>query len=147
MSPRDLVYAGHMLDMARKAVGKTDGLSREAFDADENLRLALTHLVQIIGEAARHKVVHDYLGVDEDIVWQVVTDDLPKRVAALEPLVPRPRRCRRARRPPPAFVFEGSVPPTSSRFTLITKNPILLVGPPGIEPGIVSQSPTSPVAP
>jgi uncharacterized protein with HEPN domain len=31
----------------------------------------------------RHKVVHDYLGVDEDIVWQVVTDDLPKLVPAL----------------------------------------------------------------
>jgi Protein of unknown function DUF86 len=25
----------------------------------------------------RHKVVHDYLGIDEDIVWQVVTKDLP----------------------------------------------------------------------
>ena len=36
----------------------------------------------------RHKVVHDYLGVDEDIVWQVVTGDLPKLVASLEPLVP-----------------------------------------------------------
>ncbi len=36
----------------------------------------------------RHKVVHDYLGVDEDIVWQVVTDDLPKLVEVLEPLVP-----------------------------------------------------------
>ena len=32
----------------------------------------------------RHKVVHDYLGVDEDIVWQVATEDLPKLVAALE---------------------------------------------------------------
>ncbi len=80
---------------------KTAGLSREAYDADENLRLALIHLVQVIGEAGRrvsrefsdghpeipwaeivgmrHKVVHDYLGVDEDIVWQVVTEDLPKR--------------------------------------------------------------------
>lgn len=99
-----------MLDMARKAVGKTQGLAREAYDADENLRLALIHLVQVIGEAARqvsaecsashpdipwsdiigmrHKVVHDYLGVDEDIVWQVVTEDLPKLVAALEPIVP-----------------------------------------------------------
>ncbi len=28
-------------------VGKTAGLSRDAYDADENLRLALTHLVQI----------------------------------------------------------------------------------------------------
>jgi uncharacterized protein with HEPN domain len=25
----------------------------------------------------RHKVVHDYLGIDEDIVWQVVSEDLP----------------------------------------------------------------------
>jgi uncharacterized protein with HEPN domain len=110
MSPRDLVYIGHMLDMAKKAVGKTQSLSRSAYDADENLRLALTHLIQIIGEAGRqvsrefsdrhpeipwadivgmrHKVVHDYLGVDEDIVWQVVTEDLPSLVAALEPIVP-----------------------------------------------------------
>jgi uncharacterized protein with HEPN domain len=26
--------------------------------------------------------------VDEDIVWQVVTEDLPKLVESLEPLVP-----------------------------------------------------------
>ena len=110
MSPRDVVYVGHMLDTARKAISKTSGLSRQAYDDDENLRLALTRLVQVIGEAARqvsgefandhpeipwaeivgmrHKVVHDYLGVDEDIVWQVVTEDLPKLVSALEPIVP-----------------------------------------------------------
>jgi len=110
MSPRDLVYVGHMLDMVRKVIGKTTGLSREAYDADENLRLALTHLVQIIGEAGRnvsrsfcdehpeipwaeiigmrHKVVHDYLGVDEDIVWQVVMGDLRKLVTPLERLLP-----------------------------------------------------------
>ena len=35
----------------------------------------------------RHKVVHDYLGVDEDIVWQVVIEDLPRLVEQLEPLV------------------------------------------------------------
>jgi len=40
MSPRDLVYVGHMLDMAQKAVSKTRNLPRESFDADENLRLA-----------------------------------------------------------------------------------------------------------
>ena len=56
MSPRDLVYVGHMLDMATKAVNKTLGLPREAYDADENLRLALTHLIQIIGEAGRKGV-------------------------------------------------------------------------------------------
>jgi uncharacterized protein with HEPN domain len=99
-----------MLDMARKAVAKVRDQSRDIYDGDENLRLALIHLVQVIGEAARqvsreftathpevpwenivgmrHKVVHDYLGVDEDIVWQVVTEDLPKLVETLEPLVP-----------------------------------------------------------
>lgn len=108
MSPRDRVYVGHMLDVARKAVGKVQGISREDYDTDENLRLALTHLIQTIGEAGRrvsrefcdshpdirwadiigmrHKVVHDYLGVDDDIVWQVAVDDLPKLVASLEAL-------------------------------------------------------------
>lgn len=38
----------------------------------------------------RHKVVHDYLGVDEDIVWQVVTEDLTKLVRTLDPLVTPP---------------------------------------------------------
>jgi hypothetical protein len=33
--------------------GPTQSLSRGTYDADENLRLALTHLVQIIGEAGR----------------------------------------------------------------------------------------------
>lgn len=38
----------------------------------------------------RHKVVHDYLGVDEDIVWQVVTEDLPPLIASLEKLLEPP---------------------------------------------------------
>ncbi len=90
MPKDDTLYLGHMLDMARKAVAKARGLPRSVYDADENLRLALAHLVQVIGEAARrvsretrnqhpdipwadiigmrHKVVHDYMSVDEDIV-------------------------------------------------------------------------------
>lgn len=109
--PRDdRLYLGHMLDMARKAVGKVERISRVNYDNDEDLRLALTHLVQIIGEAARlvspegraahpeipwreitgmrHKIVHDYLNVDEDVVWEVVTHDLPSLVAMLEKIVP-----------------------------------------------------------
>jgi uncharacterized protein with HEPN domain len=110
MQKDDLVYAGHMLDTARKACSKLEGLRRPDFDADENLRLALAHLVQTIGEAARHitptfqeahpsvpwgliigmrhKVVHDYLHVDYDIVWDVVTADLPPLVIELELIVP-----------------------------------------------------------
>ena len=43
MQKDDLVYVGHMLDMARKAIAKVHGRSRAEYDADEDLRLALTH--------------------------------------------------------------------------------------------------------
>ena len=62
MTPRDLVYVGHMLDIAMKAVNKTIGeaarqVSRECCDSHPDVRWA-----DIIG--MRHKVVHDYLRVD-----------------------------------------------------------------------------------
>ena len=110
MAHDDLIYAGQMLDMARKAQQLVAGKDRAAYDADEVLRLALTHLVQVIGEAARHvssefqaahteipwsviigmrhKVVHDYLAVDEDVVWQTVLHDLPDLIQLLEAIVP-----------------------------------------------------------
>ena len=103
------MYVGHMLDMSRKALALARGKSRQDFDRDEALALALTHLLQIIGEAARrvsrsfidqhpeipwraiigmrHKVVHDYLFVDEDLVWDVITGDLAMLAASLEKLV------------------------------------------------------------
>jgi uncharacterized protein with HEPN domain len=105
----DLLYLAQMLDTARKGAAKTKGISRAMYNGDENLRLALAHLVQIIGEAARrvspetctaypeipwreivgmrHKIVHDYMTLDEDVLWQVVTSDLPPLVAALEKVV------------------------------------------------------------
>ena len=110
MPKDDLIFVGHMLDTARLAAGKVRGVSREVFDADENLRLALTHLVQTIGEAGRqvsppfrkahpeipwakiiamrHRVVHDYLNVDYDVVWGVLVEDLPKLIGRLAALVP-----------------------------------------------------------
>ncbi|MGK7898097.1 MAG: DUF86 domain-containing protein [Xenococcus sp. (in: cyanobacteria)] len=84
-------------------------MSREDFDKDEKLRLAVTHLLQIIGEAARRispefratqpqipwkaivrmrsKVVHDYLNVDEDIVWETARNDLAPLVSELEKII------------------------------------------------------------
>lgn len=109
MTKDDLVYVEHMLEMARKASSKAHAVSREEFDRDENLRLALTHLLQVIGEAAgrvsgtfkenhpqipwsaiigmRHRVVHEYLNVDEDIVWDTGRNDLPELISQLESVV------------------------------------------------------------
>lgn len=53
MSKDDWIYVGHMLDMSRKAVAAIVGKSREVYDRDEILRMALTHFIQVIGEAAR----------------------------------------------------------------------------------------------
>jgi uncharacterized protein with HEPN domain len=106
MSQRDdQIYIGHMIDTANKAIGFVAGLSREDFDNNEQLRLAITHLLQIIGEAARRvsldfrnthpeipwnaivgmrsKVVHDYLNVDEDVVWDTAKNDLAPLVMEL----------------------------------------------------------------
>ena len=110
MQQDDLLYLGHMLDMARKASKRASELDRDEYEFDEDVQLALTHLVQVIGEAARHvstegqlslpaipwreiigmrnRIVHDYLGVDEDVVWEVVTGDLPPLVDILERVVP-----------------------------------------------------------
>jgi uncharacterized protein with HEPN domain len=110
MSQRnDQTYIEHMIDTANKAIGFVAGVSREDFDHDEQLRLAITHLLQIIGEAARRvsldyrathpeipwkaivgmrsKVVHDYLNVDEDVVWDTVKNDLAPLVIELEKLL------------------------------------------------------------
>ena len=110
MNKDDLVYVGHMLDLAQAAVHKATECTREQFDQDENLRLAVTHLIQTIGEAARrvskefredhrdipwdkivgmrHKVVHDYMHVDYDLVWDVATMELPRFLKQLEKVAP-----------------------------------------------------------
>ena len=105
MQPGDEVYVGHMLDLVRKVVAKTERITRDDFDRDENLRLALA---PTIGEAARrvsrevqaqhpeipwaaiigmrHKVVHDYMGIDEDVVWRTARDEVPRLRTLLETL-------------------------------------------------------------
>ena len=110
MPKGDLLYLGHMLDVSVQAVDKIREKSRDDFEGDDNLRLALTHLIQMIGEAARrvspearqkypqipwsdvigmrHKLVHDYLDVDFDVVWEVITTDLPELIAQLSPIAP-----------------------------------------------------------
>jgi uncharacterized protein with HEPN domain len=111
MSKRsDLVPLGDMYDAARRVVEKTKGVARAQFDADDNLQLAVTHLLQIIGEAARrvpaaiceehpeiawrsitgmrNRIVHDYTRVDFDEVWRTAVNDVPALLDALSHFVP-----------------------------------------------------------
>ena len=48
----DTLYLAHMLDTACKAYGRVNGLGPAGYYAGEDLRLALTYLMQTIGEAA-----------------------------------------------------------------------------------------------
>lgn len=101
----DRVYFEHMLDVAVRAHAKVACLSEEGWEADEDVRLAVTHLVQTLGEAARNVsdegrsaypgipwreavgmrnvIVHDYLGVDDRIVRAVALRDLPGLIGTL----------------------------------------------------------------
>jgi uncharacterized protein with HEPN domain len=42
-----------MLDMVQKVLEISAGKDRAGYDENETLRLALTHIIQIIGEAAQ----------------------------------------------------------------------------------------------
>lgn len=109
MSDGDRARLGHMLDAARMVVKLVHGKSRQAVQRDEVLMLALVHLLEVLGEAAkavsgevrrqaptipwrdlagtRDRLIHGYFDVDLDIVWQIVTRDLPPLIEALERLV------------------------------------------------------------
>jgi uncharacterized protein with HEPN domain len=87
----DRLYLGHMLDAAEWVRRRVQGVTRAEFDQDRDMQLALTHQLQTVGEAARkvsdagrlalpqipwkqittmrHKIVHDYIHVDLNIVW------------------------------------------------------------------------------
>ena len=110
MTPDDEVRLRHMLDAARKAFGYFEGKSRREIDADEIRVLAVTRLLEILGEAAknvspatrnkspevpwkeiagtRDRLIHGYFNVDLDILWQITTVDLPVVIAHLEKLLP-----------------------------------------------------------
>lgn len=97
-----------MLDAARKAVGFSAGRARADLDKDEMLALALTRLLEIIGEAAKNTtpatkarapsvpwrsmermrdlLIHGYYVVNLDVVWDTVTVDLPPLVSELAAL-------------------------------------------------------------
>lgn len=108
MTPPDEVRIRHLVEAAEKAVAYASQHSREDLDSDELLRLALTKLVEIVGEAAkqvteatrarhpdvpwsaaarmRDRLVHHYFDVNLDVLWATVTEDLPSLLERTPPL-------------------------------------------------------------
>jgi len=101
-----------MLDYSRKARSIVHGRKREDLDSDDILQLALTRLIEIVGEAAgrvsrptmerhpeipwrdivsmRNRLIHGYDTVDHDLLWDTATVDLPLLMRNLERILDKP---------------------------------------------------------
>lgn len=95
---------------ARYALSFVNGMTREAFGQERIRQYAVLYAITVFGEAAgrvseetclaspdipwrrikgmRNRIVHDYTGVDLDVVWDTVNIQLPRIITALEKLVP-----------------------------------------------------------
>src|ERR1043165_8131918 len=110
MSQRDAALSlRQMRDSARQALEMVHSQVRAGLDRDRKLNLALVRLLEVLGEAAnrvpreeharypqipwlqlislRNRLIHGYDQVDFDILWQIVTQDLPVLVTRLEEIV------------------------------------------------------------
>jgi uncharacterized protein with HEPN domain len=94
----DRIYLLHIRDAIRQIVEYT-AIEKEAFFADRKTQDAVVRNLEIIGEAAkrvspglkaahpdiawkpiagmRDKLIHDYFGVNVQLVWDAVERDLP----------------------------------------------------------------------
>ena len=97
-----------MLDCLRKIEFYTAGMDHAAFLDDVKTIDAVVRNLEVLGEAARqvpddfasrhsdlpwrkiaglrNRIVHDYFGLDIEIIWQIIQHDLPPLKARLENL-------------------------------------------------------------
>ena len=103
---RDKGRLQHILTAITKVEEYTTGMTKEQLCNDSLHLHATAYNIQIIGEAVykltpefksshtdtpwrmiekmRHILVHDYYQVNNDILWMVITDDLPKLKPQIE---------------------------------------------------------------
>lgn len=96
----------HMRDFAREVIEFTRNRTRADMDKDRVFNLALARLIELIGEAAtrvpaeerakmsglpwpkiigmRNRLIHGYDFIDQDVIWETATEDIPVLLKALE---------------------------------------------------------------
>jgi uncharacterized protein with HEPN domain len=87
----DRVYLQHIQD-ALKDIASYCGSDRDGFFNDRMRQDATLRKLEVIGQAVkiagmRDKVIHDYFGVNLEIVWAVVQKELPKLSVATAALL------------------------------------------------------------
>ena len=98
-------YVNDMIEFAEKVQLFTDGMDQDTFVSNaltydatlRNLELigeAATHIPEVIREAhpeipwrtvvsTRNRIAHGYLGIDNDIIWDIIQNDIPALLPAL----------------------------------------------------------------
>lgn len=98
-------YVLDILDAVQKARRFVAGVTFDAFAADDEKAYAVIRALEIIGEASRNvpvslqerfadvpwsymtgmrnKLAHDYFGVDLEVIWRTVQEDLPDLQVAI----------------------------------------------------------------
>lgn len=96
----NLSYINHILDAIRDIEESVEGASKSNFLKDKDMKDANIRRLEIIGEAVknlsesfrnryknipwreivgtRDKMIHHYFGVDLDIVWDTINNNLPE---------------------------------------------------------------------
>ena len=99
MRPSPVEYLHHILDEISYLMYQKEKLEKDKFIKDETLKRAFVRSIEIIGEASkkipqnikrqyphiewkaisgmRDKLIHDYFGVDHELVWDVVIHKIP----------------------------------------------------------------------
>jgi len=108
------LYLSHIRESAELAVSYLAGVALLEFVENQQLQDAVIRRLEIIGEAVkklplslrdahadvpwrriagmRDKVIHDYMGVDAELVWHVVKEELPRlseQVGAIQRSLPK----------------------------------------------------------
>ncbi|MDR6783762.1 uncharacterized protein with HEPN domain [Pedobacter africanus] len=99
MLPSSIELVKHILDEVSFILASVKGKDKESVIYDPVLSRAIIRSLEIVGEAStkldaefkaayphiewrkmantRHRLIHDYFGVDYDIVWDIITTKLP----------------------------------------------------------------------